>query len=101
MKRSMRPATLLSVIISCILLTSGFTQSLFATSFRAGDLVNPKYQKGLPRNDKFEVDALNNLSAACVDSFPLLSHDLAVRALKLSKLIRYRKGEAGALVRMS
>ena len=92
---------LLPFIICYVLLASGLSLSVFATSFKADHQINPKDQKGLPYNDKFEVAALNNLSLVYLDSLPHLSHDLAVRALKLSKLIRYSKGEATALIRMS
>jgi PAS domain S-box-containing protein len=51
-------------------------------------------------NDKFEIEALNKLSLNYLDTLPLVSYDLAVKALNLSKLIKYREGEAVSDIRI-
>jgi PAS domain S-box-containing protein len=57
-------------------------------------------KKQLSSNDKFEVDALNTLSEKNIDSFPQVSYDLALRALKLSVSIRYKRGEGMAQIHL-
>jgi two-component sensor histidine kinase len=50
----------------------------------------------LPSKAIVEVNALNGLSEKYMDSLQEISFDLATQALRLAKLINYRKGEAAA-----
>jgi PAS domain S-box-containing protein len=71
-----------------------------APALKADPIAISKNQRQLPSKVKFEIDALNGLSAEYMDSIHILSHDLATKALRLSRLINYKKGESLALLNL-
>ena len=92
----MKYAKLILVLISTLLITPKLAFPIFATSDKEGQVKELTVKKQLPIDDNFEVDALNTLSAKNADSLPQLGFDLAARALKLSKSLKYQRGEASS-----
>jgi PAS domain S-box-containing protein len=92
----MRQNIVISAITFILLLVSGFFLSCSAPTSKVDQVANSKDKRILPLNDKFEIDALNGLSEIYLDTSQQLSYELATRALKLSKHINYKKGEAQA-----
>ena len=88
------------VFIFIFVLTVGLSPTFSAPEHKP-DRATIKIDPGkLPSKAMIEIDALNGLSAKYIDSIPILANELATKALKLSKLINYKKGEAYANVNL-
>jgi len=96
----MRKIIFFPVFISIFVLASGISPVIFAQTLKADPGAISNDQRQLPAKVKIEIDALNGLSAKYIDSIPILANELATKALKLSKLINYKKGEAYANVNL-
>jgi PAS domain S-box-containing protein len=83
-------------ILFALLIIPGLAFPIFATSDKDVQVKELKVKKQLLIYDNFKVDALNTLSAKNLDSLPQLGFDLATRALQLSKLFKYKRGEASS-----
>ncbi len=88
-------------ITSCLVFISIFVSALgLYPAFSSQNLKkNPTGQINstkLPLKAIIEIDALNAMSDKYYDSIIELSFDLATKALRLSKLVDYKKGEATA-----
>ncbi len=92
----MRTIIFFLVFISIFVLGSGIPSTMFAQTLKADSGAISNDQSQLPAKVKVEIDALNGLSAKYIDSIPLLANELATKALRLSRLINYKKGEAYA-----
>jgi PAS domain S-box-containing protein len=88
-------------ILFALLIIPGLAFPIFATSDKDVQVKEVKVKKQLLIYDNFEVDALNTLSAKNLDSLPQLGFDLATRALQLSKLLKYKRGEAMADINLA
>jgi PAS domain S-box-containing protein len=88
------------VFIFIFVLTVGLSPTFSAPKLKA-DRAAIKIDPGkLPSKAMIEIDALNGLSAKYIDSNQVVSFDLATKALRLAKLINYKKGEAYANVNL-
>jgi PAS domain S-box-containing protein len=93
-------------IISCPVFTIifvfafGMLPTYPAPTLKADPIAISKNQRQLPLKVKFEIDALNGLSAKYMDSIHILSYELATKALRLSRFINYKKGESLALLNL-
>lgn len=92
----MRKSISFLALVSILFLSSGVSNCLSAPKIKGESVANLKTQKKIQLERQFGIDALNGLSAKYLDSSQILSYDLAVKALKLSKLINYKKGQAAA-----
>ena len=86
------------VFIFIFLFLAGIFLSCSSPTSKVDPVVNSKDKRGLQSDEKFEIDALNGLSKIYLDSKQQLSYGLAIKALRLSKHINYKKGEAQAYV---
>ena len=96
----MRKIIFFPIFISIFVLTFGISSAIFAQKIKAGPIDISNDQSQLPAKAKVEIDALNGLSAKYMDSAYLLPYELATKALRLSKLMNYKKGEAYANVNL-
>ncbi len=96
----MRKIIFYPVFISIFILVIGMSLA-FSAKERNPDRATIKINPGkLPSKATVEVDALNGLSAKYLDSTNIVPYELATKALRLSKLINYKKGEAYADVNL-
>jgi len=96
----MRKIISYTVFISIFVLAVGMSLAFSAPEHRP-DRATIKIDPGkLPSKAMIEIDALNGLSAKYMDSAYLLPYELATKALRLSKLMNYKKGEAYANVNL-
>jgi PAS domain S-box-containing protein len=96
----MRKIIFYPVFISIFVLSFESHPYIFAQTLKVDPGAISNDQRQLPAKVKIEIDALNNLSAKYIDSNQMLSFNLATKALKLAKLINYKKGEAYAYVNL-
>ena len=96
----MKKINVILILICFNLHTSVNCQAFIKSPSRTNQAVHPKDRALFQLNDKFEIEALNKLSLNYLDTLPLVSYDLAVKALNLSKLIKYREGEAVSDIRI-
>jgi PAS domain S-box-containing protein len=96
----MRKSISLLVWVSIIFLSSGVFHSFSAPKLKGEPIAKPTAQQQFQVNRRFEIDALNGLSTKYIDSLQILSYELAEKALKQSKIINYKKGQAVAYLNL-
>lgn len=96
----MKKIVIIPILIFFFPLLTEICQASLKNPIRIHPVVSSKDEAGIPLYEKIEIDALNKLSLDYIDSLPLVSYDLAIKAMNQSKYINYRKGEAISSIRL-
>ena len=90
-----------SIFISLFVIASGFSPAVYALKMKSGPNENYDVRKQVLSKVRITIDAYNSLAADYLDSTDQVPYDLTINALRLSKLINYKKGEAFADVNLA